>query len=504
MSRIASSLVSALVALDATASEPLYRQLYHQIRAAILDKRLASGVQLPSSRELARELGVARNTVLNAVEQLIAEGYLQGARGSGTYVTRTLPDNFSLAPKVFAAPKRQTETRLHPATKRSLLTDVWFPQLPPGEPRPFRPSGPALDAFPAKLWLSLVQKHWKQRTSELLAFGDPAGLFRLRQAIAAYLTAARAVRCAAEQVIIVAGAQQALDLLARLLVDPGDAVWIEEPGYLGARAALQAAGARLVPVPVDNEGLNVQVGVGRGESARLIYVTPSHQFPLGVTMSLARRLELLSCARRMQAWVVEDDYDSEYRYCSRPVASLQGLDSQERVIYVGTFSKVLFPSLRLGYVVLPPALVEKFILLRSIASGQLPLVEQSVLAEFIEEGHFGRHLRRMRTLYEERGTALYEEAQRQLAGLLDMQPVSAGMRAIGRLQSGIDDRQAAKRALAQGVETVPLSSFSLTRNKQRGLMLGFTAFNQRQIRDSVRKLAIALMSTQEIKRRAAR
>jgi GntR family transcriptional regulator/MocR family aminotransferase len=314
----------------------------------------------------------------------------------------------------------------------------------------------------------------------------------LRRAVAAYLTDARAVRCEAEQVVIVSGAQQALDLASRVLIDPGDPVWIEEPGYPGVRAALLASGARLIPVPVDEEGINVQAGMARAADACLVYVTPSHQFPLGYTMTLARRLELLNWSRRARAWILEDDYDSEYRYTSRPIPALQGLAAQEQVIYVGTFSKVLFPSLRLGYLVVPSTLVDVFAAARTVAAGYPPLIEQAVLTEFISEGHFGRHLRRMRARYQERRAILLDAATRELTGLLDVQVSDAGLRAIGWLPQGINDRLAARRAAAAGVDTAPLSSFYLGPTKRRGLMLGFAAFPEPELRSGVRKLARAL------------
>lgn len=492
MNRVASSPVAAFIALDHASSEPLYRQLYQHLRNAILTAQSPSGTPIPSSRELARELGIARNTVLTAVEQLRAEGYLQGERGSGTYVNDVLPEDLTRARAIAGPVHKRNGTRYRLSARATRLTATRLPQLPAGLPKPFRPAVPALDAFPFKLWASLVQKRWKHRPSELLGFGDPAGYLPLRRAIASYLSGARAVQCEAEQVIIVSGAQQALDTTARVLLDPGDAAWMEEPGYPGAREAFAAAGARIIPVPVDSAGMNIQTGITRCAAARLVYVTPSHQFPLGVTLTLARRLELLHWSRRAHAWIVEDDYDSEYRYSSRPIASLQGLDPDGRVIYVGTFSKVLFPSLRLGYLIVPAALVETFTAARIIASGQPPLMEQAVLAEFITEGHFGRHLRRMRALYAERQEILFTEAHRVLAGFLDLAAVEAGLDVIGWLPPGIDDRQAAARAAAAGVETTPLSMFRRKPGKQGGLLLGFAAFAPHDIRRGVERLARAL------------
>jgi len=311
--------------------------------------------------------------------------------------------------------------------------------------------------------------------------------------ISAYLGATRAVRCTWEQVIVVSGSQQALDLAARVLLDPGDAAWVEDPGYAGARGALLGAGARLVPVPVDGDGLDVAAGAQLGAGARLAYVSPSHQYPLGVTMSLSRRLALLGWASRSGAWVLEDDYDSEYRYTGRPLEALQGLDPEGCVIYLGTFSKVLFPALRLGYLVVPPELVDPFTAARELVDRQSPSVEQAVLAEFIAEGHFARHVRRMRVLYAERQATLVEAAARELSGALDVRPAEAGMHLVGWLPGGTDDREASRRAAAEGVEATALSLHGIEPPQRRGLLLGYAAVGEEEIRAGVRRLAASLL-----------
>jgi GntR family transcriptional regulator / MocR family aminotransferase len=293
-------------------------------------------------------------------------------------------------------------------------------------------------------------------------------------------------------VIVVAGSQQALDLTARLLLDEGDAAWIEDPGYLGARGALLGAGASLVPVPVDGEGLDVQAGQARNPEARLIYVSPSHQYPYGVTMSLPRRLALLESASRAGAWVLEDDYDSEYRYAGRPLAALQGLDGEGRVIYLGTFSKVLFPALRLGYMVVPPDLVDGFVAARALVDRHSPTLDQAALADFIADGHFARHIRRMRALYAERQAILVEAATHGLAGVLDVSTAEAGMHLVGWLPPGVDDVEASRQAAAHGVEAPPLSLYSLEPPRHGGLLLGYTAVGEKEIRDGVQRLAKAL------------
>jgi GntR family transcriptional regulator/MocR family aminotransferase len=391
------------ITLDPSAATPLYRQLYEGLRAAILSGRLKAGARLPATRALASDFGVSRNTVMNAYAQLLAEGYVEGEVGSGTYVSRTLPDELLHARSHAIQVHQLTQEgrRLSQRGARLASMQVPTPRFPSGV-KAFRPGIPALDAFPYELWARLMARRWRRPQRALLGYGDPAGYRPLREAIAAYLGEARAVRCRAEQVIVVAGSQQALDLTARMLLDEGEGAWIEDPGYLGARGALVGAGARLAPIPVDGEGLDVAAGEVSSPAARLVYVTPSHQYPFGVTMSLPRRLALLKWASQAGAWVIEDDYDSEYRYAGRPLAALQGLDSEGRVIYLGTFSKVLFPALRLGYMVVPPDLVDAFMAARALSDRHCPVLDQAALADFIGDGHFARHIRRMRALYAER------------------------------------------------------------------------------------------------------
>ena len=317
------------------------------------------------------------------------------------------------------------------------------------------------------------------------------GYLPLREAIAAYLGAARGARCTAGQVVVTAGAQQGLDLVARVLVDPGDTVWLEDPGYPAARGVFSAAGASLVPVGLDGEGLQPAAAGGAGPP-RLVYVTPSRQYPTGVTMSAARRMELLRWADAADAWVVEDDYDSEFRYASRPLNCLQGLDESGRVIYVGTFSKTVFPGLRLGYLVVPDALVDAFGQARAIADRQAPGLEQAALADFIALGHFAGHVRRMRALYEERRDALLEAARQHLGGAVTMGDTAAGMLALAWLPRGVSDQQASRRALAAGVEAPPLSSYAIRPPRRGALLLGYAGYPPQALRAAVRRLAAAL------------
>jgi GntR family transcriptional regulator/MocR family aminotransferase len=479
--------------LDGAAATPLFRQLYDGLRERILDGTLAPGMRLPATRGLAGDLGVSRNTVLNAYEQLLAEGYLEGKLGSGTYVHRTLPDAMmqvhpGSAPARPALPRRRALSRRGEVLARMAAVGVRYS----GPPRPFRPGIPALDAFPFDVWMRLVARHHRRPPRELLGYDHSAGYAPLRKAIATHLGPARAVHCDPDQVLIISGSHQGLDLVARVLLDPDDTAWVEDPGFPSARAVLKGAGVRLAPVPVDGDGLDVAAGSARCPDARLAYVTPSHQYPLGVTMSLSRRLALLDWARQADAWVVEDDYDSEFRYGGRPLAAMQGLDREGRVIYLGTLSKALFPSLRLGYLVVPPDLVDAFVAARTVIDRQCSTLMQAVVADFLDEGHFLRHIRRMRTLYTDRQETLLRAAGRELGGLLEVCPCETGLHLVGWLADGRQDQEASQSAARLGVETPPLSIYCVERRERGGLLFGYAGCDARQIRDAVRRLGAAL------------
>jgi GntR family transcriptional regulator/MocR family aminotransferase len=469
----------------------MYRQLYEQLRTAILNGRLIPGAQLPSTRGLAEELAVARNTVMGAYEQLLAEGYLEGETGSGTYVARTLPDEILHAPAPRSASK-SVRTSVGLSQRGQIFSRDLLRVRYDDPPKPFRPGVAALDELPFDLWCRLLNKHSRRAPMQFLAYGDPAGYRPLREAIAQYLAAVRAVNCQAEQVVIVSGTQQALDLAARLLLDNGEEAWMEEPGYNGARAALLAAGVKPVGVPVDASGIDVEAGERMAPTSRLAYVTPSHQYPTGVTMTLARRLDLLRWAERRKTWILEDDYDSEYRYASRPIASLQGLDTSGCVMYCGTFSKVLFPSLRLGYLVVPPQLVDSFSSAKGVLDRHSPTIEQAVLAEFISEGHLARHIRRMRMLYLERQTILLEALRSEIGDAIEVRSHDAGMHVVGWLQKGKSDGVVSQRARHLGVEAPALTTYREKPGGRGGLVLGYTAYTERQIRQAVKKLAVAV------------
>ncbi len=490
----------ALVTLviDRSGGAPLHRQLYDQLRATILGGGLGPGDRLPSTRALARELGVARNTVLAAFDELLAEGYLVGAIGSGTFVSPVLPDALLGAD----GEPRATESKvLAPAPdlptlscRGAALAALSRPRG--GGRRAFMPGLPAFEAFPFELWARLLARPWRRPARHQLAYGDPAGDPDLRAAIAAYLRAFRSLSCTADQVIVVSGAQNGLDLVARLLLDPGDTALIEEPSYPGLRGALVGAGAEIISAQVDLEGLDVAAGERWAPNARLVCVTPSHQFPLGVTMSLGRRLALLDWATRAGAWIVEDDYDSEYRYAGRPLAALQGLDRSGCVIYVGSFSKVLFPSLRLGYLVVPPTLAEPFRRARAALDDHPSSVAQRALAWFILDGHFAAHVRRTRRLYAARREALISAAQGHLSDLLAVRPSEAGMHLVADLAPGLarrmTDRQAAARADAAGISAPALSQYYAWPGTPQALLLGFAAVPADEIGPAAERLAAVL------------
>jgi GntR family transcriptional regulator/MocR family aminotransferase len=472
---------------------PLHRQVYARVRGAILDGAFAPGHRLPSTRTLAADLGLSRITVESAFTQLRAEGFVVRRVGSGSYVADVIPEH--------ARPPRRLERSARaasPTTKsrvRATLSDrgrtILHSALAP-EPigvRVFQPCMPALDAFPQATWARLLARRARRHGTALLAYGEAAGHRPLREAIAAYLASSRGVRCTWEQVVVLSGAQQGIELAARLLLDPGDEAWLEEPGYLGARGALRTAGATVVPVPVDDEGIDVAEGIRLAPRARLAYVTPSHQYPLGVTMSLSRRLALLAWAERADAWIVEDDYDAEFRYSGRPIAAVQGLAASDRVLYVGTFNKVMFPSLRLAYLVAPPDLVDAVVAARALVDGHPPVHVQAALTDFVCEGHFGAHVRRMRALYEERRDALTGSLVAQLDGVLRVGPSDAGMHVAARLMRPVDDEGVVAAAAAAGLGVGALSRQYLRRNAVDGLLLGFTGSPPDQLRRGVRTLA---------------
>jgi GntR family transcriptional regulator/MocR family aminotransferase len=484
----------SVIQLDFKSQVPLYLQIYQSLRKAILTHQLVPGFKLPSSRELASSLSVSRNTVVNAVSQLVVEGYLETRPQSGTFVRHILPE--SLLDAGIAQLGKTIPTPSGSLSKRGKrLVDIPISVMqPPFEHRAFSHGMPALDQFPFALWGKFVAEQC--RYAPQFVFEDNPrhgfGHTELRQAVAEYLGASRAVRCTPDQILIVNGSQQALYLAAQMLVDSGDPVWIEEPSYIGARAALSSAGTRLVPIPVGPEGLDLDEGIKQAPKAKCAYVTPSHQFPLGVTMSVEIRLRLLDWAHRHGMWIIEDDYDSEYRYSGRPVPSLQGMDQNGCVIYIGTFSKVMFSGLRLGYMVVPHHLVEAFQTVRAQIDLQSPGVAQAALARFMSEGHFARHIRRMRTLYAQRRELLSQAVKEELGDDLTLTPSQAGMHVVGRLPEGVSDIEVANAAKAHDVQVTSLSKHYVGPDAQYGLVMGFAAVTPEHIRAGIQRLRRAM------------
>jgi len=494
MSKTAPNLALPILRLNSNDARPLYRQLYEQLGAAIRAGQLKPGARLPSTRALAHELDVSRTTTVEVYRDLAAEGYIESRTGIGTCVTRTLPDRpYQLNVNRRNQPARAIDDRPSQSRHLDLLAELartpWFAQ--PGDLRPFELGTPALAEAPIKTWARVLARSARQTPHEALGALDPVGDRALREAIAAYLSVARAVRCDADQVLITGGGQAGMALAIALVLTPGDSVWVEEPGYFLAQTALRMLGARLVPVPVDDEGLHVSAGCALGPAARLAVVTPSHQFPLGVTMSHTRRMALLSWAQHSNAWIIEDDYDSEFRYGGRPVPALQGLDDSGRVIYVGTFSKALFPALRLGFLVVPPALMQSAALQQRVLGSQPGLIEQRAMAAFMDDGYFDRHIRRMRALYTERRDCLCEVAAEYLDGLLRFENTHSGLHLAAWLPIGANDREYTRCAVQNGVRVYPLSDFRLGDGGRPGVALGFAAFEPRAITGAVQTLARA-------------
>jgi len=484
--RVPTGLVPA-IALDG--GGPIYQQLAEWFRRAIAEGRLRPGQRVPSTRALAGELGVSRLPVLGAYEQLHAEGYLESFTGAGTCVAAAIPHEGAGAPQRRAP---RTTPASAPSAPRRVAARVAAMAAPPQSwlesQGAFRVGVPALDHFPHGVWSRLLSRHARHVGADALVYGDTLGYAPLREAIAEYLATVRAAHTDAGQILVTSGAQHGLQICAHALLDPGDRAWVEEPGYPGAHQALGTVGALPVLVPVDAEGLDVAAGIRRAPIARLAYVTPSHQFPLGATLSAARRIELLQWAARTGGWIVEDDYDSEYRYGSRPIAALQGLDADARVIYVGTFSKVLFPALRLGYLVVPKDLLPAFRAARDALDTCSPMLPQRALHDFIREGHFARHIRRMRVLYAARRAALQAAIRRHLPGTLRVVGAEAGMQLTALLPPDVDDVALSLRAAQAGVSIRPLSPCYRGEAKRNGLILGYGSVDERAIEEGVRRL----------------
>jgi len=491
MKRVASA-ISPVIAVDRKASEPLHRQIYDAYRSAIVERRLRPKERVPSTRILASELGVSRMPVLNAYAQLLAEGYFESRVGAGTLVCSSLPDQMETREARNAA-SAQHLSGARPVSMSSL-------RLVRGQRAPWQGLGAfgvgqvAFDHFPLQIWSSLVTRHCRGMGAASANYGEQMGSAIFRETIANYLRTARGVSCEAQQIMVVSGSQHALEITARVLLDQGSPVWVEEPGYSFMRDVLTLTGCRIVPVPVDDEGLDVAAGTKLCRKARAAFVTPSHQYPLGVTMSASRRLQLLSWAQSAGSWIIEDDYDSEFRYGNMPIASLQGLDSHARVIYIGTFSKVLFPSLRLGYIVMPPDLIDRFYSIRRAMDLGPPTFYQNVVVDFIREGHFARHIRRMRTLYRDRRSVLVESIRKEFGTAAQIIGAEAGLHLAVLFPELKSDVEVATKAARHEVWLWPLSPAYVSTRSRQGFILGFGSTPVEQIPRAMRKVRGLLLS----------
>ncbi len=475
------------IALLPDTGSPLYRQLFDTLRRAILEGALRPGERLSPTRDLARDMSLSRNTVCAAYDMLQAEGYVSSRRGAGFFVVDVVPET----PVGPSCPAKLAPTVRGLSRRGAVLASATRP-VPKQTNPAFQRGLPALDEFPFQVWHRHLAKYSRGPAPALMRYQDDGGLIALKEALQEYLGLSRGVRCEANQVIIVAGGQAALDLATRLLVDEGDSVAIEEPGYLGARDALLAAGANLQPVPVDQDGLRVS---DMPDEARLAYVTPSYQFPLGVTMSAARRLELLQWATQQDAYVIEDDYDSEFRFSGRPLSCLQGLDDGGRVIYVGTFSKVMYPALRLGYIVAPAHLAASFAAALRKTGQDAPLLIQAAMADFIRSGHFASHIRRMRTLYAARQTLFMELVERHLSKWLLVRPTEAGMQLACYFTQPVDESHLAIASREAGIDIGLLSGYYLGDCPCPGLFMGYSGVAEKDMEANVLTLRDAFMRT---------
>ncbi len=491
--------------LERGSGQPIYRQLHRLLQQAILSRELSAGSKVPSSRLLATELGIARNTVTQVYEQLALEGYVTSTTGRGTFVADSAPDEIVGAPDPAVAatpPQAEPLPQLQPqplSARRALSTRgarlIAGAGVSKRQWGAFMPGVPDVSKFPARVWSRLHNKYWRRLRPDLLTYAPGGGLALLRHVLADYLRTSRSVRCTPEQIIITTGIHQSVDLAVRLLSDPGDVIWTEDPCYWGVRSVLHVSGLESRPIAVDAEGINPSSD-DLAHPPKLMLVTPSHQYPLGMVMSLARRRMLLEYARQHQCWIIEDDYDSEFRYGSRPLASLQGLDTAGQVIYVGSFGKTLFPGLRIGYLVVPEALAESF----ATASAELyregQLLQQAVLAEFIAEGHFTSHIRKMRTLYGQRRQAVLDAAMHRYGDALPAVGGDAGLHVVMQLPEGADDRAVAAAALERNIVVRPLSGYyAQPAYAPSGLLIGYACVPDEEIGPAFNTLADAIDAT---------
>jgi GntR family transcriptional regulator/MocR family aminotransferase len=480
------------IEIDHDALGTVSNQLYTAMREMIHAGGLHQGERLPASHTLAKDLKISRTTVINVFEILTSEGLVESRTGAGTYVSNawmaTRPDT----PKPGNVEiNRQPMRKPHLSRIFTQAMDAFADRLP-HKTKAFTTALPAFDAFPRALWAQHAARHWRDDTEVSLGYADPRGYWPLRQAIASHLLSNRGIKCEAEQIFIVSGAQQAFQLIGSLLLDPNDDVWFENPGAIGARNSLITCGANLIPVPVDEDGLVVESGLEQAPDFRLAFVTPSHQQPLGVSMSVERRYALLQAAEDANAYIIEDDYDGEFRYSGHPPPTLKSIDSIGRVIYVGTFSKTLFPALRLGFFLAPEPLVGVFNRVSEALLQGVPTSNQAVVADFMQEGHFATHIRRMRKIYAERHQVLCDAASEHLSGLLDIVPTDTGLHTIGRLAPGLSETEISRDALERDIVVTPIERYCIAPCDVKGLVLGFSGIKPPEIITGVDILAEVL------------
>ncbi len=475
--------------VDRASPVPIYRQLDAALRRFILDGTLRPAQKLPSTRELAQDLNVSRITVKSVYEQLVAEGYAEARTGAGTFVAQGLDPDY--APSFWLPRRRAKPPEIEISDHAKMITSSKA-SIRHGKTDGFRPGVPALDVFPVKAWNKYLFDAMTSHERRNLSYGPVTGSAALRQAVSRHLADARGMQADPHQIVITSGAQQAFVMIAFVLLDRGETVWYENPGHIAGRDIMQAMGARVAPVPIDCEGLDLDIAMSRYPNPTVIFTTPSHQQPLGTTMSLVRRLALLNYAQENGAWIIEDDYDSEFRYRGRPLPALSALDTERRVFYVGTFSKSMFASMRLGYIVVPPGLVDTFAKARNLLGQSSSAVVESAMAQFMDDGRFVEHIRKMRRVYRERRDILYDCLLRDCADHLDVQPTDAGMHMLAWLKRGIEDQKAHDTLLDAGIDSLPLSVFASERIDRQALVLGFSGVVEKRIPNLVKRMAETL------------
>jgi GntR family transcriptional regulator/MocR family aminotransferase len=481
--------VQAWLAHPAHAAMPLHARIQRAIRQLIVDGALGPGKPLPASRGLAKSLGVSRDTIETAYAQLHAEGFIDRRVGSGSFVAEMTEFTPGRRLSQRDALLRNQAPSLS-ARGAAMFRGGGVRELP--SPRPFAHGVPETRTFPLQLWERLERQVRKEAGALTLLHGDPQGTEPLRRAIADHVNLERGARATADRVLVLTSSQQAMSLCANMLLDPGDRIFIEDPVYYGARKAFDAAGLECVPVRVDRQGIVVEQILAEPRRAKAVFLTPSHQFPTGATLALERRLALIEWAARQRSWIIEDDYDSEFHYAGKPTACVQGLDPHDRTIYIGTFTKSLFPGLRIGYVVLPPQLVKPMTVARTLLDGHSAAMAQLTLARFMQGGHFGAHVRSMRGIYAERLDVLVSLVQRHLSGFVEPRVPIGGLQMPCILTCGMPERVAVAAALGVGIELLGLSALHAAGDGEPGFLMGFAAYTPLEIERAVKRLADAL------------